>query len=80
MRPLLWSLRWNDVDIEEDREDIIVHVINDGTLAQWRWLKVTYGEEVIRRVLEKRLDSEFHPESRNLAKVLFSVSHFRHAR
>lgn len=79
-RPLLWGLRWEDIDVELDREDIIVNTINEGTLEQWRWILKTYGKNVIREVLQNRLDTEFHPESRNLAKVLFSLSHFRHAR
>lgn len=79
-RPLLWGLRWRDIDIEKDKEDIIVNTINEGTLEQWRWLVKTYGKDCIRKILQNRLDTEFHPESRNLAKVLFSLSHFRHAR
>lgn len=79
-KPLLWWLRWKDINTTEDKEDIIVSVINEGTIAQWRWLIVTYGKETIRRVLKKRLETEFHPESRNLAKTLFSLSHFQHAR
>ena len=79
-RPLLWSLRWEDIDIDKDKEDIIVNIINEGTLDQWRWIINAYGREMIRRVLEKRLETEFHPESRNLAKLIFLLSHFRHAR
>ena len=79
-RPLLWWARWGDFDIQEDREDIIVSAVNEGSLAHWRWLIGTYGKDTIRKVLEKRLDTEFHPESRNLAKVIFSLSGFRHAR
>lgn len=79
-RPLLWSLRWKDIDVEEDKEDIIVNIINEGTLAQWRWIIKTYSKETIRAILEKRLETEFHPESGNLAKAVFSLSHFRHAR
>lgn len=79
-RPLLWWGRWEDVDAEEDKEDIIVSAVNEGTLHHWRWLVNTYGKETIRKILEKRLATEFHPESRNLAKVIFSVSGFRHAR
>jgi hypothetical protein len=79
-RPLLWSLRWSDLDAQEDNEDIIVSAINEGTLDHWRWLIKTYGKARVRHVLENRLASEFHPESRNLAKVIFSVSKFRHAR
>ena len=79
-RPLLWSLRWEDVDVRDDREDIIVAIVNEGTLAQWRWLIRTYGKPTIRRILQRRLASEFHPESRNLAKVTFGISKFPYAR
>ena len=79
-RPLLWWAKWKEIDIEEDREDIIVNAVNEGTLAHWRWLINTYGKETIRKILKKRLATEFHPESRNLAKLIFSISDFRHAR
>ena len=79
-RPFLWWTRWEDVDIEEDREDIIVSIINEGNLDQWRWLIYTYGKDTIAKVLGKRLVSEFHPESRNLAKLLFSIPKFQYVR
>ncbi|MDO8663720.1 MAG: hypothetical protein Q7K28_02710, partial [Candidatus Wildermuthbacteria bacterium] len=62
------------------KEDIIVSAVNEGSLAHWRWLIGMYGKDTIRKVLEKRLASEFHKESRNLAKVVFSLRGFRHAR
>ena len=79
-RPLLWSWRWRDIDVQRDREEIIVSAINEGSLDHWRWIIKTYGKSEIKKILEKRLVSEFHPESRNLAKILFSLSKFRHAR
>lgn len=79
-RPLLWSLAWKDIDIEEDKEDIIVNTVNHGELKHWKWITKTYGKKTIKRILENRLDSELHPESRNLAKIIFSVTQFRHAR
>lgn len=79
-RPLLWWSKWEDVDAEEDKEDIIVSAINEGTLDHWKWLIHTYGKKTIQKVLERRLDTEFHPESRNLAKLIFSISSFKHAR
>lgn len=79
-RPLLWSLKWKDIDVDEDKEDIIVGVINEGSLDEWRWLIKTYGKDAIRRVLQERLATEFHPESRNLAELIFSIPHFRYAR
>ncbi|MEK7560362.1 MAG: hypothetical protein AAB539_00185 [Patescibacteria group bacterium] len=80
LRPLLWWVKWDALDLEKDQETIIVAAINEGTLAHWRWIIETYGKETIRSILEHRLESEFHPESRNLARVLFSIPHFRNAR
>ena len=79
-RPFIWWTKWDDVDVQEDKEDLVVSAVNEGTLAHWRWLVKTYGKEEIRKILQKRLATEFHPESRNLAKLIFSVSDFRHAR
>ena len=79
-KPLLWSLKWDALDVDADKDDIIVAAVNEGTLDQWRWIIRTYGKATIQRVLEGRLETEFHLESRNLAKVVFSIPHFRHAR
>jgi hypothetical protein len=79
-RPLLWFLRWDEVDIGEDKEDIIVNTINDGALSHWRWIIKTYGKPCIQGILAKRLGSEFNPESKNLAKIIFSIPHFRYVR
>lgn len=73
-RPLLWGLKWDSLDIEEDKDDIIFNGINEGNLEHWRWIIQAYGKDEIRRVLRKRLDTEFHPESRNLAQIIF---HYR---
>jgi len=80
LRPLLWSLDWDRVDVVEDKDDIILAVVNEGTLTNWKWLTVTYGVEEVRQTLERHLVTEFHPESRNLAQLLFGVHHFQHAR
>lgn len=79
-RPILWSLRWPDINVWEDREDIILNTINEGTFDQWRWLMRTYGKEEIAEVVRKRLVTEFHPESRRLAELLFDTRITRHAR
>lgn len=79
-RPLLWSLRWRDIRIDKDKEDIIVNTINEGTLADWHWLIETYGKKTIRRILQRRLATEFHPESLRLASIIFSLSPLHYAR
>ena len=79
-RPLLWSLKWDEIDAELHKDDIILAAVNEGRLAHWRWIKDFYGVPEIRRVLERRLETEVHPESRHLADVLFGVRRFRDAR
>ena len=80
LRPLVWGLKWSELNISDDKEDIILGVINGGTVEDWKWLRTTYGEDTVRRVLENRLPSEIYPESKNLAKIFFSVNSFRNAR
>ena len=80
LRPLVWGLKWDELNINDDKEDIVLGVINGGTVQDWQWLRTTYGKDAIRRVLENRLSSEIYPESQNLAKIFFSVNSFRHAR
>jgi len=78
-RPILWSLRWEDIDMHEDKDDIIVNTINEGNLVHWRWIIKVYGKENVKQVLLRHLQSEFHPESRALAQVVFSFPRFSHA-
>ena len=79
-RPILWGLRWDALRAWKDREAVIMAALNEGNLKHLRWIKKTYGADEIRNVLSRRLETELHLESRNLARVLFSIQHFRHAR
>ncbi len=79
-RPLLWSLKWEEVNISKDKNDIILNTVNEGTFDQWHWILETYGKKVIRETLAKRLTTEFYPESRNLARVVFGLPPLSYAR
>lgn len=79
-RPILWGLKWNKLNIDDDKDDIIKAAINEGTISQWKWLKSQYGKGTIRRVLERRLASEIHPESLCLARIAFGVTNLPYAR
>lgn len=79
-RPILWSYRFEDLDPDQHKSEIIVQTINHGSLKHWRWIIEQYGKETIHKVLESRLVTEFNPESRNLAQLLFNLDHFRYAR
>ena len=78
-RPLLWSLKWDEVDIKEDKEDIIINTINDGSLKHWRWIISVYGISSIRKVL-KKIGIRVPSGISNLARVLFHLPPLRYAR
>lgn len=79
-RPILWSYRFEDMDPQRHKGEIIVNTINYGNLTHWRWIIDFYGRQVIQSVLQGRLITEFNKESRNLAQLIFSVNHFRDVR
>jgi hypothetical protein len=79
-KPLLWGLKWDALDVWKNREDIILTALNNGDLSHLKWIIKTYGKDEIKKVISSRLETEIYPESRNLAKVLFSIVKFRKSR
>lgn len=79
-RPLLWGLKWNALDVGRDERAIILAAVTNGRLEHLRWIIDIYGKNEIRRVLSDCLITELHDGARNLARVLFGVTDFKHAR
>jgi hypothetical protein len=73
-RPIMWSYRFEDINADKHREEIIVNTVNFGNLRHWHWLIKHYGKKEIHRVLQRRLATEFNPESRNLARLVFGIN------
>lgn len=78
-RPILWSYNFDHLDADKHRKTVIVQTINYGTLAEWRWLRETYGREVVRRMLGSLPASELRPPARRLAALLFGIDRFNYA-
>ena len=76
IKPLVWYVNSRSLDVNKDKNDIILNVVNEGTMEQWRWLANTYGKDEIKSILQQRLATELHPESRNLAEILFDVKQY----
>lgn len=79
-RPLLWWVKWDALNAWENRRDIILAAMTNGRIEHVRWIIYTYGRDEIRRVLSDCLVTEIHSGARNLARVLFGVADFKHAR
>lgn len=79
-KPILWSFKWEALDVWKDREDIILAALNYGDLEHLKWIIETYGKDEIKQVLSRRLKTEIYPESRNLARVIFPGVQFKNSR
>jgi hypothetical protein len=78
-RPILWSYDFDRVDPVKHQKTLIVQAINYGTLAQWRWLRETYGLDSVRQVLGAVAVTEIRPRVRRLASLMFGVDRFNYA-
>lgn len=78
-RPLLWSYDFDRIDPVQHQKTIIVQAVNYGTLAQWRWLRQTYGADGVRQVLGTVPATEIRPRARHLASLVFGVDHYNYA-
>jgi len=73
IRRLFWDVDANALNTHADEKLIIERVLNNGTLADWKWLVSCYGNAAI----QKRLSSKsvlgrdnVRPESRRLAELI----------
>ena len=79
-RPLLWGLKWDALDVRKDKRAIILAAVINGRLEHLRWIINAYGKSEIGLVLSQCLITEVHSGARNLARVIFGVTEFKHAR
>ena len=77
-RPLLWSYDFEKIDPEKHKKTIIVNAINYGDLDHWRWLYNTYHDN-ISEILANLQFTEFRPEVRELAGLIFKVKSLENA-
>ena len=80
-RPLMWSYKFEDIDPEQHKREIIVNAINYGDLVHWRWLVAYYGLNSVRHVLTTIPATEIRRHVRRLVSLLFGISEneFNHA-
>ena len=78
-RPILWSVDFALVNVEKDKQTLIVQALNYGDLRHLRWIKETYGVGQIAKVLNSVPESEVKPHMGRLAELLFHIQLHQHA-
>jgi len=77
-KPILWSYKFSDIDIQKHKETIIANAINYGDLKHWHWLVSNYGRNAVAEVLKKIPATGIRPPARRLASVIFSINDFNY--
>lgn len=73
IKRLFWDADTNMLDVDIHAKTIIERVLNNGTLADWRWLVSMYGSVKIENTLAKRgpfRRDNVRPQSRRLASLI----------
>lgn len=78
-RPLFWSYRFEELNLNDDKKNIIIQLINYGTLRHWAWLAQTYSREEIKKVIEDIPATEIKLRTRALVALLFGVTNWKYA-
>ena len=78
-KPLLWSYKFSEIDLEKDKRTIIVNTINYGNWEQWGWIVTNYGRGYIKRFLVNTPKSQFFNRPLNLISLLLGIKKFKYA-
>ena|SRR3989338_1218885 len=81
-KPLLWSYRFNAMDIKEHKRTIIIQTVNFGSWRHWQWLFSVYGKKQLKKIIENTPASEFtffHPSALKLICVLLGIKQLKYA-
>lgn len=66
-----WSYDFRKLDVKKHQARIFVNLLNYGDLESWKWLVNTYGKPGCREMLSEIQPSEFRPQARTLAELMF---------
>lgn len=73
LQATLWSVRVNDLDIEEDQNYIIHQILSIGSVEDWKWLFKTYSLKTIIFTFIKKPAKIYQPQRFSLAKVMLGL-------
>ncbi len=73
LRPFLWSYKFEDLNLQEDKKIIIKNILDFGTKEAVDWLKQSYDKEEIKDVIRKTVRTEWSKKSINLWELIYEV-------
>jgi hypothetical protein len=74
-----WTEDPNTINLDENKRDIILQIVNYGGWRHWQWLVDRYGREGVKQVILEIPESAFMPRVLKLIKLLFGIKKLRYA-
>lgn len=74
LKGYFWSVKFDDIDINKDKDYIIHQVLCFGDLNSTKWLFKTYGKNYIRKSFINKPTKIYRPQTFNWVKnILLSL-------
>lgn len=78
-RSLFWYCDFSNLDLWENKEEIMMQTINYGNWEHWQWLFRYYGIERSREIIENMPASAFRERALKLASLLLKIKKMKYA-
>lgn len=79
-RYLMWSYKFDEVDVNESKERIIINTINYGRWYHLKWIVDYFGKIRLKKIIENIPVSEFRNEAGlELVRLLLNINKMRYA-
>ena len=72
-KPLFWSYDFSKINLQDDRERIVINTINYGDWEHWQWLIKYYGKAEIQKIIRNSPASEFRKRAFKLISLLLKI-------
>ena len=68
-----WFVKFNELDLERDKEFIIFQILNYGGFEDWKWLFSNYPHDVIRRIVGESLATAWFSRTLYLWQKILNI-------
>jgi len=71
---LMWSYNFSKIDLDKNKERIIINTINYGQWKHWQWLSSYYGKQQLKKIIQETPKSEFrNTRALNLISLILGI-------
>lgn len=72
----MWSYDFDQLDLNRDKQSIVINTINYGNLDQWRWINDYYGLSLLKQTIMSVASTAIRSRVKPLVKLIWSITEF----